>query len=69
MKEPNYPVERPASQPTGSLGEGGVRGGWLAVAHFWRYAPMILSRHSPASPIVTNQSERPEIRMEISSNP
>lgn len=31
-------VERTASQPTGSLGEGGVRGGWLAVAHFLRWA-------------------------------
>jgi hypothetical protein len=31
-------VERTASQPTGSLGDGGVRGGWLAVAHFLRSA-------------------------------
>jgi hypothetical protein len=30
----HHAVERTASQPTGSLGEGGVRGGWLAVAHF-----------------------------------
>jgi len=33
---PINPVERTASQPTGSLGEGGVSGGWLAVAHFLR---------------------------------
>ena len=32
----NNPVERTASQPTGSLGDGGVRGGWLAVAHLLR---------------------------------
>jgi len=32
----NHAVERTASQPTGSLGDGGVRGGWLAVAHFLR---------------------------------
>lgn len=33
---PIHAVERTASQPTGSLGKGGVRGGWLAVAHFLR---------------------------------
>jgi len=34
----NNPVERTASQPTGRVGGGGVRGGWLAFAHFYRCA-------------------------------
>ena len=33
---PINPVERTASQPTGRVGEVGVRGGWLAFAHFYR---------------------------------
>jgi len=35
---PIHAVERTASQPTGSLGEDGVSGGWLAFAHFLRSA-------------------------------
>ena len=38
MTEPNQPVERTASQPTGRVAGGGVRGGWLAFAHFYRWA-------------------------------
>jgi hypothetical protein len=33
---PIHAVERTASQPTGRVAESGVRGGWLAVAHFYR---------------------------------
>jgi len=32
----NHAVEQTTSQPTGLVGDGGVRGGWLAVAHFLR---------------------------------
>jgi hypothetical protein len=35
---PIHAVERTASQPAALVGEGGVRGGWLAVAHFLRSA-------------------------------
>jgi len=33
---PNQAVERTVSQPTGRVAGGGVRGGWLAFAHFYR---------------------------------
>jgi len=35
---PINPVERVASQPAGRVAGGGVRGGWLAFAHFYRWA-------------------------------
>ena len=38
VSKPNHAVERTASQPTGLAGDGGVWGGWLAVAHFLRWA-------------------------------
>ena len=48
MRRPIHPVERTASQPTGRVGEVGVWGGWLAVAHFRRYlAPTNTRPHSP----------------------
>ena len=34
--KPNQAVERTASQPTGRVAGGGVSGGWLAFAHFYR---------------------------------
>ena len=36
MTEPNQTVDRTASQPTGRVAGGGVSGGWLAFAHFYR---------------------------------
>ena len=38
MISPINPVERTTSQPTGRVAGGGVRGGWLAFAHFYRSA-------------------------------
>jgi hypothetical protein len=38
MTGPIQAVERTASQPTGRVAGVGVRGGWLAFAHFYRYA-------------------------------
>ena len=36
--QPIQAVERTVIQPTGRVGEVGVRGGWLAFAHFYRWA-------------------------------